>query len=268
MQIHCPFCAGGKSGWHLGIHIESGNGHCWRCGKLPTAKILRAIVPTANLREIFRTYTTHRRAIAAKIKIMHATDLEYPPDVRELGYSQCKYLTDRNFDPDFLVVEWGLKGVGPMGGEWAWRILIPICNQMGHEVSYTSRALSESRSPRYLTASNERSLENPRSLLYGEQYAEDTILVVEGPTDVWRIGRGAVATLGTSWTKEQAVKISKYKRRLIMFDNETEAQKHAQELAGAVAAADGTTDIITGLKTDPGDLTSSEVAELRLEIGL
>jgi hypothetical protein len=121
--------------------------------------------------------------------------------------------------------------------------------------------------PRYRTLENEDSLENPRSLLYGEQRAGDRIIVVEGPSDVWRLGNGAVATMGTGWTTEQATRIARFKWRFIMFDNEVIAQRKARELASEVSAAPGETEIITGIGTDPGDFTSDEVLKLRRELG-
>jgi DNA primase len=178
------------------------------------------------------------------------------------------YLKYRRFDPGHLVREWGLRGVGNLGAEWSWRIIIPIHNKDGLEVSYTGRVIGETRTPRYLTLDLEKSIESPKSLLYGEQYASETIVVVEGPTDVWRIGRGAVATFGTSWTEEQAARIRKYKTRYIMFDNEKPAQRLARKLADAVSSAPGKTEIITGLVTDPGDLEPEEVDELKKELGL
>jgi len=236
---------------------------------LSISKILRVLVPGVGIGEIFRAYATRVGPGVDKQAAVSATELLQPNDVGPLIGLHKDYLIRRRFDPEALAHDWGLRAVGPFGGDWAWRLLIPIYDQMGAEVSYTSRALSDARGPRYLTLSNEKSLKDPRSLLYGEQHVqENVILVVEGPSDVWRIGRGAVATLGTSWTKEQAEKLRKYKTRLIMFDNERPAQKLARKLAAAVASAPGTTEIITGLVTDPGDLTPSEVAELRMELGL
>jgi DNA primase len=193
--------------------------------------------------------------------------LTYPPDLGPLHPAHRYYLLKRDFNPESLAEQWGLRGIGPKGGRWAWRIFIPIYNRSGAEVSYTSRAIGSRANPRYLTLENEDSLENPRSLLYGEQKAIDRIIVVEGPSDVWRLGNGAVATMGTSWTAEQATKIARFKWRFILFDNERPAQHAAQKLAAEVAAAPGTTEIVTGLGTDPGDLTSDEVLKLRRELG-
>ena len=268
VQTHCPFCAGGASGWHLGINLESGNAHCWRCGAVPISQVLRALVPDTPVGELFRTYALSLRPLVKKTIVTHTTELTYPNDVGPLHQAHSDYLIRRQFDPDQIAKEWNIKGVGPLGGEWAWRLLIPICNSKGIEISYTSRAITDERIPRYLTLGNEESLEKPRSVLYGEQYAQEKIIVVEGPADVWRLGQGAVATLGTSWTEEQAARIRKYKVRFIMFDNERPAQRLAQKLAAAVASAPGTTEIITGLITDPGDLSVSEVVELRSELGL
>lgn len=268
VQVHCPFCAGGSSGWHLGFCIESGGCHCWRCGPLSPSKVLRALLPTEDLRGLFTRYESRGAHHAVTREVVHSTQLRYPPNTDVLAPAHRRYLLDRNFDPDELASTWGLRGTGFEGNEWAWRIIIPILNREGVTVSYTGRAISDKKDPRYLTLENEKSLEDPRSLLYGEQYATEAILIVEGPSDVWRLGPGAVATLGSSWTEEQAARIRRYKTRFIMFDNEIPAQRLAQRLAGAVASAPGTTEIITGLRTDPGDLTATEVTDLKRELGI
>lgn len=267
VQTHCPICAGASHGWHLGVHVGSGNCNCWRCGSLKLTVVLTALLPDVSLGKIFSTYSTKGLSVE-KASVVHATELIYPRHTHNLGMQHCNYLSDRRFDPGHLVREWGLRAVGALGAEWSWRIIIPIHNKNGLEVSYTGRAISETHAPRYLTLGLEESIENPKSLLYGEQYASETIVVVEGPTDVWRIGRGAVATFGTSWTEEQAARIRKYKTRYIMFDNEKPAQRLARKLADAVSGAPGTTEILTGLRTDPGDLEPEEVDDFRKELVL
>ena len=55
-------------------------------------------------------------------------------------------------------------------------------------------------------------------------------MIVEGPLDVWRIGFGAVATMGTSFSTTQILKLSKYPIRITCFDNEPKAQRRAERL--------------------------------------
>jgi len=135
-------------------------------------------------------------------------------------------------------------------------------------ISYTGRSIADIK-PRYYTLELEKCLRHPKDVLYGEPLARsDAVIVVEGPVDVWRIGPGAIATLGTGWTTEQAKRIADHERRFICFDNEIKAQGSAMKLAQWLSALPGITEIITGLDTDPGDLSTDQVRELRAELGL
>ncbi len=62
---------------------------------------------------------------------------------------------------------------------------------------------------------------------------KDKVIVVEGVTDVWRLGKGkAVATFGINFTQRQLnilVK-RKFKKIGILFDNGQQAQEQADEL--------------------------------------
>ena len=112
-------------------------------------------------------------------------------------------------------------------------------------------------------------LEDPKSLLYGIEEADgDTVVVVEGPTGVWRLGPGTVATLGIGWHPAQANRLRKYKRRFLIYDPELKAQSRAKELAEYLAMFPGCTEVLSGFDTDPGDFTDQMVSEIIKEIGL
>jgi DNA primase len=193
--------------------------------------------------------------------------LAYPEFITDLAPPHRNYLSARGFDPDNLIRTWSIKGVGSDGGRWSWRVVIPILDRFGTMQSYTGRAIGILVKPRYLTLDLEHSLTNPKHLLYGEHLATDQVIIVEGPTDVWRFGPGAVATLGSSWTLEQAKKLSRFKRRYIMFDNEHTAQKLAAALASQLSPFPGETEIITGLESDPGELEHYRVQRIRRWLG-
>jgi hypothetical protein len=103
-----------------------------------------------------------------------------------------------------------------------------------------------------------------KDLLYGSDYATDVAIVVEGPSDVWAIGPGAVGTFGTQVTPAQLYKISLYPVRALCFDNEPLAQQRARKLGQALSLLPGETHIIR-LETgkDPSCANKQEIAELR-----
>jgi len=82
-----------------------------------------------------------------------------------------------------------------------------------------------------------------------------------------RMGIGSVSIMGIDWKIEQAFILKDFKYRFIMFDPEPKAQKQAQKLAAWLAPFPGETEIISGLKTDPGDLSQEEANKFMKELG-
>src|SRR5260370_26008807 len=111
----------------------------------------------------------------------------------------------------------------------AWRLYIHITYR-DKTVSWTTRSLSDKHERRYISSSSSTEALPSKSLLYGEDYCKHSIVVVEGPLDVWTIGEGAVATLGTNYTRKQLEKIAKYPYRTIAYDDEPAAQEQAKRM--------------------------------------
>lgn len=186
-----------------------------------------------------------------------------------LAPQHIKYLRSRNFDPDKLTKLWDLTGTQHLSGEWSWRVIIPVKTASGQVIAYQGRSISPTAKPKYKMSRDEDILEEPQGLLYGLQWATgDDIIIVEGATGVWRLGPGTLATFGIDWKLPQANKLRKYKRRFILFDPEPQAQKRAQELAEWLSYFPGTTEILTGFDTDPGDFTEKQAEEIRQELKL
>lgn len=113
------------------------------------------------------------------------------------------YLRSRQFDPAALARDWGVayaEYVSPRtrGAMAQDRILIPVRadgRQVGYQARYPSDAVDfkAQRIPKYLTY-----FPSGR-VLYGADEAAriaGPVVVVEGVTDVWRVGPGAVARFG------------------------------------------------------------------------
>jgi hypothetical protein len=123
--------------------------------------------------------------------------------------------------------------------------------------------------PKYLTATG-----TPKNrLLYGVPYARDTegpVVLVEGITDAWKVGKCALALLGKSISPAQCRLIIRYfpQRPIIVF-LDRDAAEQALEIRDAVrgaraAARDcGTVKLATvprGRK-DPGECTRDEIVK-------
>jgi len=268
VQLHCPFCSGGVSGWHLGWHVDTGHFHCWRCGGLKLWDMIGAWLNTSTGAVIYRTiqeYQTDTR-VHQKQKAPRRRTIKFPLRTERLCKAHIKYLRSRGFDSLQLVKTWDLTGTMHLSGIWNWRIIIPIHNADGTVVAYTGRSIKDAK-PKYRTVSDKDALESPADQLYGiHKVTGDAVMIVEGPIDVWRLGPGAVATLGVDWTQVQANKLRRFKRRYVMYD--PEAEQEGKDLAHYLSLFPGETEILSGLDTDPGDMSSTDAQQLMEELDI
>lgn len=189
-------------------------------------------------------------------------ELKLPVGLVHLQTCHRRYLTKRKFDADVLEKVWGLMGIG-LAHRLAWRLFIPIHYQ-GKVVSWTTRRIDDTPGGlRYITAKSTEEEMPCKSLLYGSDHVRHAAVVVEGPADAWRIGPGAVALLGTGWSKAQMAKLAKVPVRTIIFDNEPEAQRRARRLADSLGVFPGRTRVAEINAADPGSAGEKEVALIR-----
>jgi hypothetical protein len=275
VQTHCPFCAGGQEGFHLGYSLERGTFHCWRCGSHNFAEVMRQLLHVGENKLAYR--------IAGKFKLGPRTSQERhlaprkrkhtcppPPGITSLLPQHKRYLRGRRFNPRQLQQEWGIMGTAHTSGIWAWRIIIPVREIDGHICAYQGRVIREDVDPRYRFTPNKDMTVDPKTLLYGiEKVRGDAVVIVEGATDVWRLGPGAVATVGIGWHPEQADILRHYDRRYILFDPEPVARKRAIQLAQWLSPFQGTTEIIdTTFEGDPGSYTDNDAASVMRELAV
>jgi len=269
IQTHCPFCADGTHGWHLGFGIEKGNMNCWRCGSHPIYKFLSTVLQNRGIsvKQILKLYGKDRTVIPKKEAKPRRRKTKQPPNMGLFSNSHFSYLIQRRFNPPKLRREWNLKGTKGISSEWSWRIIAPIFNESELIVSYAGRSLNPKAKPKWKFSHKEEMSDDPKKMIYGIEKAQDRVLIVEGISDVWRMGVGAVALLGIDWKIEQAFILKNFSHRFIMFDPEIQAQKKAKELADWLAPFPGETEIISGLPSDPGDLDQDEANRYMKELG-
>ncbi len=267
LGIDCPFC-GSQGKYHMGVNVHYLNAHCWGCGGRPLYELVKALdrgIPWAAVRDL-----KERRGVTSR-KFDNATKGgKYKPPVGLTDILSARHrqmLLDRGIDcdaPDFDRL-WGLRSIDYTGGQYKFRMFIPIT--LGFEtVSYTTR--SSHGGLRYLSARPEDEKVPHKRLLFGEDHVRDTILVFEGPLDVVAIGPGSTATFGTEFTPAQVARISRYPKRYICYDNEPHAQRQANELANQLRVLPGKTWVCRLERAkDPGSAGDKERAQLRKLIG-
>lgn len=256
VQVDCPFCGEGSKKYHLGISTALTGANCWRCGPHGLRRVLVKLL-SISFTECGKLIA-NTAAVFTEEKV--SGKLVLPYGVGPLQEAHVRYLVKRGFDPDELRVRWGLKGIG-VATRLSWRIFIPIYSGV-NIVSWTTRSISDD-GLRYIAAGRNEEAVSRKRLLYGEQYARHSILVCEGPSDVWKIGPGAVATMGTGYSTAQIKKISKRPVRGIVFDNEEAAQQRASDLCDLLSLLPGRTYNVVLDAKDPGSASCAEIKKLR-----
>lgn len=257
IQIDCPWCSKGSRKFRLGYNLAKNYLNCWTCGYHNLVETFAELAEitikesTKLLRQVERPVIRKETTLQGKLK--------NPSGIGPLTKRHRNYLTGRGFDPDELVRLWNVAGIG-LHSRLSWRIFIPIYLE-GKQVSWTTRAVEGSS--RYISASPAEESLPHKTLLFGEDYARNAIVIHEGPFDVFRTGPGAVATLGTSYTRKQLLRMSKYPVRVVCFDSSKDAQDRAKTLAKELMGFPGETWNVKLSGKDAAESPDSEIKELR-----
>ena len=264
-NIACPFCTG-NPGLHLGFTLDGSYCYCWRCGWKPLSVAIAAIlhIPEYKASELLKEYGGRSVAILTP-KTVHEFSL--PTNMSSLSNAHKAYLSERNFDPVDIEQRWKIASLGPTSIlktedaaiSYKNRILIPIFweDQM---VSFQTRTTTKDVILRYIACPKNREIIGHQSILYGNPYGwTDTGICLEGVTDVWRFGVRACATFGIEFTHKQVRHMAKHFRRVvIIFDNEIQAQIQANKLANELKVRGISVGIEVVNAADPASLTQAE----------
>ncbi len=124
------------------------------------------------------------------------------------------------------------------------RIIFPIIDAQGSVIAFGGRTMGDEK-PKYLN-SNDTQAFNKRKNLFALNYAknakEDYFILCEGYTDVIALHMAgfqtAVASLGTSFTSEQASLMKKYKPKVVIcYDGDAAGQNATQKAIALTSAA-------------------------------
>ena len=237
INIDCPFC-GGDDG-HLGVHISSGAVKCWKCGPHNQIDLIKIIlsVDYGTAKDIQKEYATDKRtkySLDGPKSCYEArnTVCPYPTGTDPMNDRHKAYLRKRGFDADKLEKTWNLFGTNNLG-DYKFRIIAPIVFD-GITVSYQGRDITDKSELRYKACKKENEIIPHQEIVYGLDYIKgESCLLVEGITDVWRMGIGSTSCFGTSFTISQVNLIaSRIKNCFIMFDaDDTNAMCMAYQLS-------------------------------------
>lgn len=258
INLECCFCHGPL---YLGYKIETGHCNCWRCGHVPTILVVKALT------KLSATECKHLLGSVDKLVDVHEEvrkrgKLVVPKMTVPLQPAQREYLLERGFVPAKLEKLWHVHAVSADAPRLKHRIFIPI-HWNGRTVSWTTRAIRDNVAARYISAGPQEEIMPHKQMLYGEDFVRGTVVVHEGPLDVWTTGPGAVATFGTGHSSAQVQRIAAYPVRYICFDAEPEAQKRARALVDALSVLPGDTYNISLDSKDIAEAGPKEIKQLR-----
>jgi DNA primase len=261
VQIDCPFCSAESLRYRMGINLQYGYANCWHCGHKSLNYILVKLLKISfKAVEKLTGKIQHERIE----KIKHTGTYQEPSHIGKLTLTHKQYLRSRGFNTQQIKKLWHIRALG-IAPRLQWRIFIPIIYH-GQRVSWTTRSLNNKQKGKYISASPEEESIPHKHLIYGEDYCRHSIVVVEGPLDVWAGGPGFGALFGLSYTSKQVERISKYNTRAICFDNQPEAKRIAKKLTNDLSVYPGETYNITLDSKDAGEAKQYELERIRKEV--
>jgi len=250
VQIPCPFCSG-NPGWHLGFCMNPseefyGAFVCWRCkGKSPIRVIKKLLgVTTPEAKHIFHKYKG--RSLRPRSS-RQPTDLPEVPtsiplpsntfpiqDPRAKG-ARLWLKNTRKFSPTELAEMWQICVTGPGTPDYPYRVIMPI-TYLGRIVSFQGRDYTGKQDIPYKACRKEVESVHHKNIVGGYDQAKatgaDTVVLVEGFFDVFRLGPGACCLFGISYRRPQVRFVAEhFKRAVVLFDGgEVQARRQSQSI--------------------------------------
>ncbi len=177
-----------------------------------------------------------------------------------LGYSPegwsglCDYLKSKGFSHEQMIVA-GVASKGRNGGvydRFRGRAMFPILDVRGNVIGFGGRRMKEDDSAKYINTSDTpvfKKSHNVYALNFAKNHGADRLILCEGYMDVIALHQAgfenAVAPLGTAFTEEQAMLLSRYTKELVLtLDADAAGQKATDRALGILEKAGVSTRII------------------------
>ena len=261
---NCFWC--NDFGNHLGINLDGKGFSCFRCGERGNAvKLVMEIEQCSSSQafKIIKKFEDLSIIQTQPIREVHANVVNLPIGVsKRFPEFHLNYLENRNFDPDLLIRKYDLYAGGVVG-DFKYRIVAPVYLDK-KLITLVGRDITDRSDKRYKALAISKSIATVKSSLYNIDSVKDSVIIVEGIFDCWRIGDGCVATFGTKFTHEQILMFRGLKRAFVLFD--AEAAKEANHIATDIASVVPFVEVISLNEGDPAELNINDVRHLRREL--
>jgi hypothetical protein len=217
---------------------------------------------------------THEDSSNVK-KLIEAIGKKFPQDpiAKTRGILKVPFLTTpiTDFGLDYLTMvrklsdsqikPWGLRSVGRFtkGRCHPHSIFIPIHHE-GEVISWMTRSCVGVQKRR---AMPQEEVYPAKSVLFGEDFCRNSVIICEGPFDCFRIGPGAIALMGSNASQEQLQRLGKYPLRVVCLDSDPVGRDASRRLCSELMAFPGGTYEARLDSKDPGKALDEEIQKLR-----
>ncbi len=173
------------------------------------------------------------------------------------------YIKKRGFNPTQIENDYKVQGTGPVGN-YKLRLVIPIFHEMV-PISYQTRDVTGNAKEKYKACAKKKEVLHYKNSLYAIDKANrNSVIVVEGIIDAWRLGENTVATYGIDFTQAQLLMLAKrFNKVFICFDRERQALLQARKLANQLTGLGINTEIHLPKTNDPGSMNKKEAIQFK-----
>jgi DNA primase len=277
INIPCPFCSDHKN--HCGINLKTKHFHCWLCRETGDAiKLIREIERCSYSQSRERILFFQEQWVQVEDESWKKTKKQRAKedsDLLPLGYESMyntaipdivqRYFSSRDF-PLSLIEKYKLGYC--KYGKFNTRVIIPVYNNR-EMVSYQAMDVTRKAEIKYIDCHPDIAKIPNKKNIYGYDdmmsRVKNQVILVEGVTDKWRVGKYAVALFGKNYTVDQYLLLAKVLKRdtviKVLFD--PDATDQGYQFAKLLSANfDSVYFINLEGKRDPAELTEKEIKEI------
>ena len=285
--VNCPFCAivtGGRPDTRFRLWIN----HCYGIKNHPSGRRFWGLAHCYNedclqsqefrdaLRSIVYGFESPPDATTLSRPLIDASPVELPSGLVPINslpksHQAVEYLLSRGYDPDYLYEVFQVQYAAesdPRFPAMYERIIIPIYVK-GTLLGFQGRAVGNNEPLRYITARGTKTANS----LYGydvfpKMEGARIAFLVEGPADVWRLGPGSLAMLGTHLSQQKTELLRELNTDLVfvLLDGDIGSNPHGMSIVDGIhfrLERAGIRHIIRLLpgNTDPSDFGKEQLYE-------
>jgi len=274
LGIDCIYCGG--EGQHLGVHKEHKTFSCFQCGRTTNLwGFIRDFENCSNsdVAQIIKEFSNYSQEMEI-IERKKSDDVIFPSNIEwSISGIAKKFLENRGFDPVKIQNEYGVGMTRKLSVleererklSYDNRLIIPFLYDR-KLVSYTGRDYFDTKDPKYLNPFLEAVRVPTASAVYNTHSVKKKCIIVEGVTDVWRMGEGCISLQGITFTKYQLWVLSKLDldRVVILFDKG--ASENARKLANRLSLFIPDVQYTVLKEGDPAELEDSEARHIKYDL--